>query len=238
MRTSILVLLAGLSLAPAVHASSCATLAYQNQCQGSNKWPVPTGWQADSDGDCQPQAPDSLSPSVTTAQVLWQHGGYSNHTGHLSVGACESAWWADWRRVWGTWYCYTASDNPHTGPGGMGRGFTLACGAGGGNGCTSYCAAPAVSLGAGLGCGVRSCPAGYTLTTSSTDPARDASGYVCTGFASAKMKPSDGVCTTRWTSAAMGNAQEDPLDPDCTGACVCASGLAWSSVLSQCACPL
>lgn len=36
-------------------AATCDILPYANQCQGSNLWPVPSGWSADTDGDCQPQ---------------------------------------------------------------------------------------------------------------------------------------------------------------------------------------
>lgn len=52
------ILLACLALAPSfVVAAPCDILSYANQCQGSNLWPVPAGWAADNNGDCQPQPP-------------------------------------------------------------------------------------------------------------------------------------------------------------------------------------
>jgi RHS repeat-associated protein len=35
------------------------------------------------------------------------------------------------------------------------------------------------------------------------------------------MKPSDGICTTRWTTVAKTPLQQDPLDPDCTADVQC-----------------
>jgi hypothetical protein len=52
--TQLLSLLLALSTSPAL-AAPCQILPYQNQCQGSNRWPVPAGYSADSNGDCQPE---------------------------------------------------------------------------------------------------------------------------------------------------------------------------------------
>jgi hypothetical protein len=35
--------------------ASCEILPYQNWCQGSNYWPIPNDWVADTNNDCQPE---------------------------------------------------------------------------------------------------------------------------------------------------------------------------------------
>jgi hypothetical protein len=62
----------------AMAGATCDYLPYQNQCQGSNLWPVPAGWSADSNDDCQPE-PSKRVPA-----------GYSGRVVSL-VGACDSA---------------------------------------------------------------------------------------------------------------------------------------------------
>ena len=92
-------------------AAPCDILPYANQCQGSNLWPVPDGWAADNDGDCQPQPPNGV-PRIK---------GYVASGSYPNFGVTPNAAFADMCAKYpaGT----TCWDTGHTGV--WGTSFTL-----------------------------------------------------------------------------------------------------------------
>ena len=200
------ILLACISLAlPSfVAAASCGVLPYANQCQGSNLWPSPAGWVADNNGDCQPE------PSVVWGWAVVSPSNpfcadYFGLTKEAAGASCAASMLQDgWSgRIFSGEY----------GPGcGWGEGqFAAWHDAHSIMTCSNY------SYGHGDGSAraggiwtswhnVKLCPRGdggwtHTNTTLSTCPV--------------VAKPSDGVCTARWTTADETTLQKDPLDPDC-----------------------
>ena len=216
-----------LALPSLVAAAPCDILPYANQCQGSNLWPVPDGWAADNNGDCQPQPPGKV-PQVS-GWAVGNQGLCTNYRGFTKAemlsNCCNT-------RVSGM-YCedlpagsvYGASGpdqtcwkNPvdwilmHNGYATLyypdGRTQAALCYVTYGQPAKSGYTQGHSHSGYGP---TTWCPAGtYT------------SGSLCQIITPTTwMKPSDGICTARWTSSAKTALQKDPLDPDCdTNSCV------------------
>lgn len=206
------ILLACIALALPSFASAapCDILPYANQCQGSNLWPVPAGWLADSNGDCQAEPPllgtirhsgwfyvngdmQGVGAGAQPAMQAW----FKGNTGFSTCAELPQSEWVTYvtyRTPWSGGVCSSGSSVIE----------------------------------------FRGCDAGYAINGSSVSGnVADAGGYVyfCTGTSctyvrawsgpvecrrtSSIQKPSDGDCTARWTSSAMTTLQKDPLDPDC-----------------------
>jgi hypothetical protein len=164
-------------------AATCNILPYQNQCQGSNAWPTPSGWFSDgaagdpSPGNCQ----------GFTYRYVYNMGSqwYDSMTA-LMASSQLNAW--------------NAPANPNS------------CG-------PAYCecdrnynyAGPGTCMG---GCSYMRSRSNGTCTPNSI---AQYSVQIANGGAGRieGTKPSDGVCTARWTTAAQTALQKDPLDPDC-----------------------
>ena len=215
-------------------ATSCNLLPYANQCQGSNLWPVPAGWAADNNGDCQPQPPDYVNAisgfTVTNGWIRTQGGGAV--TGALGFGVTEAAAVTDaCTRMqadgFGLGTCRLAVPEEvylawGSVPVACGRAPStpLAVWRQGEDAAQScfhwdtltmgvspnYAASP---LHATWGCPDPSYP---TLVSG---PRQGCTSGWCCARESLVMKPGNGACTARWTSSAQTALQKDPLDPDC-----------------------
>ena len=203
-------------------AAPCDILPYANQCQGSNLWPVPAGWAADNNGDCQPQP--GYEPAVL---------GYG-----MSTQARVFPTLAEKLAELSSIYSREITFKPHgvytigqQGPGcadpilltitsvnGMAV-YRMT----GLNGCGAYevysvygditrnpiCEDTAVSLEFGV--------AGDGVSLAYLDW----QGIQRYAKCRITSKAANGVCTARWTSSAQTALQKDPLDPDCdAGSCV------------------
>ncbi len=219
MRTYLLPFLFVLSAGSAV-AAPCDVLPYANQCQGSNLWPVPSGWSADNNGDCQPQPPSPLAESYqyawggsgerlpTAQQAIDTHCatppsvqfGYLRYylnchpTGSLpyASGQGQSYYWLQ--------FGYDLSSTNQN-PGRWDSGVTT------------------ISHYTDSGYMHPVCPTGYTWISKNLAMGTQwtyANSLTCWLNAGASIsKPSDGFCSARWTSAAKTALEKDPLDPDC-----------------------
>ena len=229
------IILACIALAMPQFAASapCDILPYANQCQGSNLWPIPSGWAADNNGDCQPQPPqydyvDFLDPIASNQTVpAWRWEGTI-----LGIVA-NPAWCATYRSPPGNPSSFrwvegpTASGFSAIQCGNLNpwwNAFICPTGTFGTNSSDPTEARYHVNLLTGAGwrpCfrhAIR-CPAGYSMTASgnaNTVEPRLGTQYSCVAQTGSQfMKPSDGVCASRWTSSAQTALQKDPLDPDC-----------------------
>lgn len=228
----ILLTCVALALPQFAAAAPCDLLPYASQCQGSNLWPVPAGWLADSDGDCQPtpnyKEVDSFSlgtlyPKHSSAdaacasaypEVAWTQSGYCN--------AAQTG-----RHEWGTSSGYHCTSGP-TGSSPYPSEWDSAASANSNRCCRiSYnrTASPCVASSSAIPALTSS-----TVMPVCTDPAyvvrwlqpngtfgptpHTGSRVVCmfNGGAS-PMKPADNRCTAR--RMPDGSLQKDPLDPDC-----------------------
>ena len=212
-------------------AAPCDILPYTNQCQGSNLWPVPAGWTADNNGDCQPQYPAfTYTPAHLGYIQSGTGGGPWATVDDLKVATGKQAW---------TFKQNTFDVMPYEYWGG-------ACN----SGTVSYDYPGALILDPGPlhpNCGHMSynrrtqqlmhwpmCFSGDTLRGRTAGDVGVVGGTPVTGYTyfdsvmrpnvywrcqkyynSSSMKPSDGVCTARWTSSAQTALQKDGLDPDC-----------------------
>ena len=198
------------------------TLPYANQCQGSNYWPKPSGWGNYNATTCQP------SPAL---DADWEafgpyHGGGLD-TVTVSSAACPFQATADGITGLTDWcgclvrvgYSYQCIGSPY-----RVAAFD-----------PKYCVDLNFPLVSSVyegwrvdqqGYNTKSttrdgiCPAGYAVKGSS-DPSAlhlPKGCFAKCSLANAALvkKPSDGVCTSRWTDASMTTLQQDPLDPDCT----------------------
>lgn len=202
-------------------AAPCDVLPYANQCQGSNLWPIPAGWTADTDGDCQPQPPFRFPATSKVAIVAGSSTAYfycTNPWGDSPTSAVANC-------------CSSLTGNApagECGPIGNDEGFSY----GSGN-----CASSGTLLGTGLliGSGSSQCNQWAVGLVSKRNmsvfmgsswkwwcPDGSAGVGVINGVYMCQVsnpelyqKPSDGQCTARWTSADKTAVQKDPMDPDC-----------------------
>lgn len=224
-----------LSLPSFVAAAPCDVLPYASQCQGSNLWPVPAGWTPDSNGDCQPQAALSVCATGTitnpwegrlacsfNSNISWNHrmtvpGSFTTQTVDQYGGhdLCEAM-----NQVWTP--IRTTTLVPHPGPG-INTGLAP-------KSCYGW-SWSVISWGCQQGQSggwvgnplymVHSCPSGWSLAFNRSECEHLRNGAPAAGITrcclptSLSTKPSDGVCTARWTSSAETALQKDPLDPDC-----------------------
>lgn len=181
--------------ATGVLASHCSVLPYANQCQGSNLWPVPDGWSPDNNGDCQPEAPNTLPATMIGWLAYLHQGGSGGRVGEVFSSLYAGQIWC--RATYfpnATSYCYRAL-SPYSG-----YAENSVCG-------MSHPTNP-------IGCDFNlayNCPSGYY-------PQNGVGPYTCIKWSIPK-KPSDGICTQR--SIPGGTNQQDPLDPDCAGVTEC-----------------
>lgn len=175
-----------LALPSFASAAPCDVLPYASQCQGSNLWPVPGGWAADNNGDCQPEPPQYVSAPMY-AYLSWPGS---------PPTVVEAGPWpgpVSWNDAW------PSAAPIHAYLCGMLGGFMESA-----NRCQR-------DVGVQIGDYNRrlDCPVGYIEHSQNIN-----TGGVCRRAAQV-AKPHDGVCTARWTSSAMATLQKDPLDPDC-----------------------
>lgn len=212
-----------LTLPQFVAAAPCDLLPYENQCQGSNLWPVPAGWAADNNGDCQPQPPANTSwwrPSPGQLQneqpspaswYPWSPAKTSARSSHNcaemdipSYAAVAGKWYVLSSQGWGGSVASGNSYSPWTLTG------SVAC-----DGVNkSVYAARASNQCPPNATGTENCrcASGYLRASGTTNQYLWSETCVSIGLLT---KPSDGVCTARWTSSSQATLQKDPLDPDC-----------------------
>ena len=186
------VLLACIALAlPSLGAAApCDILPYANQCQGSNYWPAPAGWGPGYNSTtCQPDIPTTV-PRIAGWYV--PEAGYvpANVSFSDSPEGAIGIWCGAIGGVIG-WHCdHIASPA-----------FQV---------CWNHAptACSAFSAGKGEICPPGTLPTNHVLNGwgNTTSLCWTTAGYT---------KPSNGVCTARWTSSAQTALQKDPLDPDC-----------------------
>ena len=229
------ILLAGIALAlPSFAAAApCNILPYANQCQGSNLWPVPAGWIADNNGDCQPQPPSLTYHAPTSYYAANSHSAESKAELYAKVveggegrllqpGEVYSASWNNYGctggsidgDVYGTimypvFYLRPSSCNGDTRPMWGSHSYIHLI---------PSCATGQFPLNVGK---TVEHPPEYPMAVlfylegfggRNTRP----NWEVCYSINSpSTLKPSDGVCTARWTSSDKTALQKDPLDPDC-----------------------
>lgn len=210
-----------LALPAMVAAAPCAMPPHANQCQGSNLWPVPAGWTADNDGDCQPQSPAAI-PAVYGYYVQYGPGGLTESTFGATPEASVARMCAQKNfsscGLANVGEIYSASNSPTmcniavvpTAYWWEGTVTTVACGIGW----------PIVS---GYSATINS-SSGFSRTWGCANPEypqfRSGPYLTCTNtYCCVKegptTKPSDGNCAGRWTSSAKTALEKDPLDPDC-----------------------
>ena len=220
-------LLAGILLVLPSFASAapCDVLTYANQCQGSNLWPVPAGWVADNNGDCQPE-PDLWRP-ILEFKVGVHKGGSLSAACALAIPQVPaspwgaSAWCVSQSKQVQNYFSREAGFacllpatsveviwNPDAG---TNMNFRCCQKTTTNNLCTGVVAESWGSLAMGP---IRSCPTGYYSAVHNYPDG--ASLVECRlDTPSVVAKPPDGVCTARWTSSVKTTLQKDPLDPDC-----------------------
>jgi hypothetical protein len=224
MRTSFLFALLFLGIGSAV-AAPCQILPYQNQCQGSNYWPAPSGWGPSYNSTtCQPAMPSAVSPTPT---ATWH-----------AQGELPMVW-----RIGSTTFTTPQAVCTYLGRGYQSSQDGAGCGGviGGARSASCYGASPVWAYptcpnGAWAGCslnyftntynstcpipGATTCPAGYALSgTGNLNTANPGLSpvYSCVlQFPAQVKKPPDGVCTAKWANSSQTVLQKDPLDPDCT----------------------
>ena len=199
-------------------AAPCNILPYANQCQGSNLWPVPAGWAADNNGDCQPEAPyyvpaywgygiSSATPcAIAKGSTISDVKSKCCDSLHTPANYCElvEAWTPTSRSYDGA--CLGVSSGllrvgnlSASAPqescrlsNGTWVQFTVFSSA-------TYTIAP-----------IKLCPEGATPRAGNPPIGEEC---IAQGI---QAKPSNEMCTARWTSSAKTTLQKDPLDPDCT----------------------
>lgn len=211
-------------------AAPCSILPYVNQCQGSNYWPNPANWGPGySPTTCQPIQPTRI-PAV--------QGWHLVSPISTSVHPSKAEALAEGALTCGTTYpimeippeggVYGRHQPPSTpcvdnvwnqGPLGgavCARWLTGACGTflwpTASSSFSNHPACPSPVPQSSIR--TQSTPDSYTAYINHW--AYSNKYWYCllpTGFS--MTKPSDGVCTARWTSAAMTDLVKDPLDPDC-----------------------
>ena len=208
-----------LALPQFVAAAPCDILPYANQCQGSNLWPVPAGWAADNNGDCQPQLPTRVA-GTPAHRVSWPGRqactDFTALTREAAAAACCGSMKADQAAAYP--YCTTF----YPGEVYSAYGSTPTCDVAGSEpifriySSTTPCQLPGQGWRSGpLGGYISTfenaimCPAGYIHVDNTL-------GREC-GLSNPVLarKPSNGVCTARWTSSAQTALEKDALDPDC-----------------------
>lgn len=202
---------------PAWSATQCEILPYQNQCQGSNLWPVPKGWTADNNGDCQPQQPASI-PSEWNGEYA-RASGYGTIVGEFDAvtrfiweGACAATGnycsmlkeECGYIRKGEQWYQTVVI---------YGKKISGSCnydmfGVSWGNYKVYTC--PDNSWKLNQDWDFLGYPGKWWSSTTNASPP---------GCSATHVKPSDGICTAR--SMPDGTIQKDPLDPDCTADLQC-----------------
>jgi hypothetical protein len=107
MRVLILPALLVFGIGSAV-AAPCEILPYQNQCQGSNLWPAPSGWAADNNGDCQPQPPQYVAPSEKRYAYYYPYyGNQALYSSSLSACSAGGGPEQNCQMVTGSWSYWT-----------------------------------------------------------------------------------------------------------------------------------
>lgn len=183
-----------LGLSQFAEAAPCDILPYANQCQGSNLWPVPSGWSADNNGDCQPQPPTSIP-------VLWGLGWVM---GYNSIGPLPRIY--DYAEAASACAVARSMANNCDGYADLslvelesGSYHSFRCCLMGGVGWNSYISVVVQPR--------AYCPTGYTVSPWNSQ--------VCLPTTPITGKPANSVCTSRWTSAAKAALEKDTMDPDC-----------------------
>lgn len=191
-----------LSLPQFAAAAPCDILPYTNQCQGSNLWPVPSGWAADNNGDCQPQAP-IIIPALYTCELPSFIPGVAHGVGATKQEAASNlcahlqAEQPQWDKCV---FVDIANGIPQTTNIGVGCGL-------------SYWARGPMALATSGPWNPHCWVGGIGYLNTAPLPGT-------TGFSSWSCGYTNS-CTARWTSSAKTALQKDPLDPDCdAGSCV------------------
>ena len=211
-------------------AAPCDVLPYANQCQGSNLWPVPAGWTADNNGDCQPEPPAYVNATPgftfthgwasgqafgTTAEATVADGCAKMHVGYPLMGvvlsSCRISTPNEVLQAAGSLpvSCIIADSGPlavwHVGP----TPTPVSCFRWDTNVQSSSPGFSYTPLSPTWGC----IDPGYPTKTSG--PRTGCTTIVCCAKAPLAPKPADGRCTARWATSAEATLQKDPLDPDC-----------------------
>ena len=205
-------------------AAPCATMPYASQCQGSNLWPVPAGWSADSNGDCQPEPPQYKNSTATVfpENSEWLGTFYGQTAEEATALFCAALL---------AYYPTTLAECRLATTGSV-IGFA---GWVGNRDCTTT---PKDMVAYSFWSGAEEPCWGGAYTTrqmsgnyfrsmnlcldpkypnSAAGPLAGCTSTLCCQklYSASVLKPSDGVCTARWTSSAQTTLQKDPLDPDC-----------------------
>lgn len=169
-------------------ATPCDILLYANQCQGSNLWPVPDGWTADNNGDCQPQPPQYVAAPMY-AYLSWPGS---------PPTVVEAGPWpgpVSWNDAW------PAAAPIHSLLCSMLGGFMESY-----NRCQRDGGAQIGDFNRRL-----DCPEGYVGYRYNNN-----TGGVCERAVTLVPKPADGKCTARWSSSAETILQKDQgVQPTC-----------------------
>ena len=201
-----------LALPSFVAAAPCDILPYANQCQGSNFWPAPAGWGSHSNTTCQPRPSEFWywpiysnggSPSTSSCGTQVQHGWFVGVDSanlvldrHAHTHPCP-----DDAKLLTLEFHYSTYNTSGVE---TSRNYRYTW---------SYPSTPNTVHTSGI-----------TISNLNDPDGEYARNYIwpkspllsySAAFTPTLLKPSNGVCTARWTSSAQTALQKDPLDPDC-----------------------
>lgn len=192
MRRALSVLL--VALPQFVLASPCAVMPYASQCQGSNLWTVPVGWNSDSNGDCLP------TPAVVASSYVQVPAPQLGQLCYLD-GSAQAPWATSMSQLCVGNFVWEVLPNEAgckcTLPDGRTATYPGRCYP------TYHC--PSFGYLVGTTCAGYVCPEGTTPLP----------GFNSVSGGNCKYAyPSNGSCQAR--TLLNGTLQRNPLDPDCS----------------------